>query len=901
MRMSTRVLRALVMSACICCFGWTLATADNPAVQLALPGDAASVVDLEPAEEDSSSGGEPNGAQPRGVCGNLIYQCVRVGCNLSAITPVPATNPEHSMGDTVTLAGTEREICEISVEVDVNTIAPMNVTLTIWDACPAAVTGGLPGGGCGANPDADILAQQTIPFTPLTTFCENITFTFNPPVLVPNQITVMLTCDSDLLRISLNGNPVIGSSAASVVRCGSNTGNNGCARVFGGVTNNVPMEIQAVANLGLGQCCLPDGTCQSMTGSACAVAGGAYGGEGSDCAGGCAGACCLAAGNCQFVTSDVCDANGGTFFGPLVPCASVEPCLGACCAADVTCTDTTEVGCAPGGAGFLGYGLPCTLVNCALFPFCADGFTGSPTDFAGHGAGGIVATVSDLNPALDFRSADNFTPAADGQITAVTWWGYYRQTDPIANCPVQSGDTPDDFRIVLYENLLDVPAPDMAPIASFAVNPTKINTTVTVGGRLSHRYEAILPQPVVVSANRCYWIEIVNNTTGACHWLWQTAPGGDGLSATTTNASGPYLASDQNDFDYALCMDIETLADGCNSDVEVPRACCPPPGTGGCVNTAPSDCVNNLNGLIGGPGSVCTATSCDGACCVSDGQGGFNCSITPEDACNSAGGIWNGAFSTCDSLPCSGACCAFDGSCSDGVSLVSCSQQPPAGGMYTGGATCADVNCGATFICNATDLACGGSTTVDNTALATDPAPIVQPVTQSCFGGGANVGVGAFWVKFTGTGGPATVSLCNSNVIDTVLSVYSRADNDCNLITNTDEVGCSEDVAGCGTGLLSRVDLASTVAGQTYWALISSFDANSVGLIRVDVTCPPPCTTCLGDVSGDGQRNGVDVQAFINVLSSSNGCADYDQNGTVNELDVDGFVDDLVNATGACP
>ncbi len=891
------------------------------------------------------------GLQPRGgACAttSLAYEFSAFGGQVIEINT--AAQPNQRWGDTLNLCGGPREICQVDLYVAILAadFTPADLTIQIWDDCPTA-GGPSPAGDCGTGPGT-LLATATETYTPAQVgFFELRSFTFDPPLSVPGTIVLNVHSSRTGVYVGFNATIGTGSSPLALNRCGHTT-QNLCNGTLGAFTHNFTVDIHAVEETVAGACCLPDGTCADLLPCACEQQGGISQGAGSDCASlppgacngaccltngtcndnvsagdcatasgtffgpgslcadeapnGCVGACCAPDGTCSDISEDACAAGGGTYFGLGTACADVEPCLGACCAPDGTCVDSTQDACGLAGNDFQGYGTACATTVCFIVQNCPAGFSGQATDNEGHGATGVVAATSDLNPEFGFRVAENFTASADGTITSLKWWGIYNDFDSGAACSPQDGDSPDDFKVTFYHNLLDLPSNDQAVIASFSVTPTETFTGNQIVGRNVYLYEATLPAGVAVEANTCYWIEIVNNTSGACAWLWRTAPAGDLKSAQTLSVAGPYVAGDESDYDLSFCMDFGVNADGCESDIEATRACCPPPGAGGCVEVGPSDCLA-LNGQIGGPDSVCTATACDGACCVSDGQGGFNCSITPEITCFNNGGVWNGAFSTCESQPCSGACCLFDGTCNEGVSLITCASFAPAGGVYYGGLACSEVNCGSTLICDATLLACGGSTTVDNTALASAAPQPPQPVTHSCFGGGAAVGVGSFWVSFVGDGQDVKVSLCNSDVSDTVLSVYTRADNNCGAISDADEVACSEDVTGCGGGLLSEVCVPASVVGQTYWALISSFDANSAGTIQVDITCPcEDCGTCPGDVSGDNTRDGIDVQAFVDCalgLSQDCGCADLDSD---NDVDVDDAVllaGELVNATGVCP
>jgi len=60
--------------------------------------------------------------------------------------------------------------------------------------------------------------------------------------------------------------------------------------------------------------------------------------------------------------------------------------------------------------------------------------------------------------------------------------------------------------------------------------------------------------------------------------------------------------------------------------------------------------------------------------------------------------------------------------------------------------------------------------------------------------------------------------------------------------------------------------------------------------------------SCLGDVNGDGSRNGADVQSFVDCLTAvgSCACADVDESGDVTLDDLGVFVVDLL-AGSACP
>lgn len=64
------------------------------------------------------------------------------------------------------------------------------------------------------------------------------------------------------------------------------------------------------------------------------------------------------------------------------------------------------------------------------------------------------------------------------------------------------------------------------------------------------------------------------------------------------------------------------------------------------------------------------------------------------------------------------------------------------------------------------------------------------------------------------------------------------------------------------------------------------------------------CSTCPGDMNGDGVVDADDIQGFVNAcvgLETTNGCADMDTSGMpLSTTDADGFVAELLNGPGPC-
>lgn len=136
---------------------------------------------------------------------------------------------------------------------------------------------------------------------------------------------------------------------------------------------------------GTGACCMPDGTCVEATEADCTAAGGAYQGEGTDCATTqceeLMQACCFeSTGGCLDLQPSDCTAAGGIPAGVGTDCATFT-CFatGAACLPDGTCVDdVTPDEAAQMGGIYMGDGTECGDIVCpdpvgaACFPngFC---------------------------------------------------------------------------------------------------------------------------------------------------------------------------------------------------------------------------------------------------------------------------------------------------------------------------------------------------------------------------------------------------------------------------------------------------------------------------------------------------------------------------------------------------
>lgn len=308
--------------------------------------------------------GSPAAALARGVgdpfcnfgsstaCGNQAY-CSDTPASTSVIRPgngMVLDNVELDLPDAMA-ADPTAEICEVTLLVNAAAAAvPYTVTLSIWDDCPPSQFGG-PGTLRGT---ASVVIN-----TPFTT---PAVFTFNPPVIVPNNDTtdppVGAAIDCWLgMEVSGTADPspawAIRTCPAEVelgfseVNFGLFLGvNMGCNFVFDlqGCPNNPPPgTMQAEVRVGTLE---PGACCDDLTGL---------------CTDPVDAASCIAATQ-RFVPGKTCvqAVNDGDF----------DPACGqgACCLAGNMCVDTTDADCTNMGGFVFKTGVTCAEADCSPIP-----------------------------------------------------------------------------------------------------------------------------------------------------------------------------------------------------------------------------------------------------------------------------------------------------------------------------------------------------------------------------------------------------------------------------------------------------------------------------------------------------------------------------------------------------
>lgn len=167
---------------------------------------------------------------------------------------------------------------------------------------------------------------------------------------------------------------------------------------------------------------------------------------------------------------------------------------------------------------------------------------------------GVVSDLSVSTFGGGFRVADDFKIVTGTSITSICWYGFYFNYNSTIGCTPSGGDSADSWKVTFYNDASGLPGTVIgSPQTLGVVGKVDTGVDITYLARANRRYQytATLPNAVAVTPGTCYWIEIVNTTTGGCLWHWETsATMGNGLSVQKTGG-GPAGASNWYAFDFA--------------------------------------------------------------------------------------------------------------------------------------------------------------------------------------------------------------------------------------------------------------------------------------------------------------------------------------------------------------
>jgi hypothetical protein len=697
-----------------------------------------------------------------------------------------------------------------------------------------------------------------------------------------------------------------------------------------------------------GACCFSPTSCQILAQDDCANSGGTYSGDNVPCTPSpCSrGACCTSTG-CAVTSEAQCN---GTFLGNGTTCPSTCPLPGACCYPNGTCQMATVLGqCLDTDGVYQGDNTTCGTASCAQPGACCDGMTCymSTVVFPGNCSQGgtylgdgtsctpnpcfgaccyaypnvtCVTTVSELDCLSMYggtwhvgQNCNTYT--CPGYCTATSACGEY-----ISRVQLTMGDT------VLIDNLSACSSggyADYTATSAALYQPYTYTLTVTNG------------YPVF-SADQCkFWIDWNGNglfTDAGEEYVMTGSPGVGPYSATFTPATtGPKRMRVR--VSYAFYTPVVPCGSaggwGEAEDYTLMVAASPPQegaccyGTGCQITTA-----ENCAGTFHGPGTACTPFDpCTGACCLQSGM----CVQRTFAACAELNGTFHG-----DNVPCSAGLCAIPQDCGAGT-LLSQAIIPPTGdwefpvsdvryvvfdnyaantpicdlqwygldvGLVGGTWTECDQICPTFEIAFWTDDGTGhpdlsaptaaynlGVTVVDTGILySTSNFHLMHysvglaPCCQQLSG----------WASIRATDGDTCVFACGNSLSGDRTSLQW----DESYATWTSN---PFDLAFCLTGNYAGLSGACCDPGNNCTPGMTEYQCLAMcGTWHAGVGCGT--STCLfekGDVNCDQLTNMDDLPYFVAALIGGyTGCdislADMDNSGTVDGLDIQGFVNALL-------
>ncbi len=285
---------------------------------------------------------------------------------------------------------------------------------------------------------------------------------------------------------------------------------------------------------------------------------------------------------------------------------------------------------------------------------------------------GVVSDLSTSTFGGGFRVADDFKVVTGSSITQVCWYGFYFNYAATTACVPASGDgAGDSWKVTIYNDSAGLPGTVLSgPQTILAGSVAKVDTGVDLNylARDCRRfqYTATLPSAVAVAPGTCYWIEIVNTTTGGCLWHWETSSTMGNSVSVQKPGGGPAGNSNWYSFDlatddFSFCLPGLRI-DNLDCGLPLGRCCVYPPMSqvGSCsLQTQPVcevilggswatglDCTNGcpllpLNDLCANAQLITTGPIYSGSTLFATRDGpNYSCEQSCGAGCNSAKDVW---------------------------------------------------------------------------------------------------------------------------------------------------------------------------------------------------------------------------------------------------------------------
>lgn len=237
---------------------------------------------------------------------------------------------------------------------------------------------------------------------------------------------------------------------------------------------------------------------------------------------------------------------------------------------------------------------------------------------------GVISDISPLVFGSSYRCADDFSVTSGTSLSNLCWWGFYFDFDGFVGCSPSAGDSADNFLVTIYSDASGVPGNVISgPVSPINLVKTDTGADISYLARTVRRYkfEAQLPTPLAVTPGACYWIEIVNHTSGDCLWMWETSSiGGNSVSVQKPGGAAGAMSWQMFDRvanDFAFCLPGLRLS---FTDCGLPLGRCCVYAPGGAFGTCTMQSRPVCESLLGGTWSL--AADCSEACPVVLTSGG---------------------------------------------------------------------------------------------------------------------------------------------------------------------------------------------------------------------------------------------------------------------------------------
>ncbi len=315
----------------------------------------------------------------------------------------------------------------------------------------------------------------------------------------------------------------------------------------------------------------------------------------------------------------------------------------------------------------------------------------------------------------------------------------------------------------------------------------------------------------------------------------------------------------------------------CNPNPCATGACCLPNGT--CAAQTAGQCAGN-SGVYQGDNAICGAIACpaSGSCCVATA-----CTVGFQANCT---GVFTAA-GVCSPNPCATPCCDASTAACTLVATTggTCNGTLGTAGATCAATVCPSGACcnTTTFVCSVTGPSgCAFTYAGTGTTCTTNPCP--APANDLCANAAVLSGSGPFplqtlgqnnsstdttafapavcasssrdvWYSFTPTSGALsyTFTTCNSvtqtgngtgGAFDTVLSIHSACPiTGANNLQTGLSSNCNDDSCTGGIGASTIAGLTLT-AGQTYLIRVARFSTGTGGTFRLDIITEPYGACC---------------------------------------------------------